>query len=126
MNLRGKYIILTGASSGIGREMLDILASYNGVKILAVARHIDNISGAEGVVYPFSADVSSSEGIDKVFSYAQQIFGHIDVFIANAGFAYLERLEVPDWQHVRKIYDLNVFSPVYSLENSSLSIRTDR
>lgn len=116
MNLRGKHIILTGASSGIGREMLDILASYNGVKILAVARHIDNISGAEGVVYPFSADVSSPEGIDKVFSYAQQIFGHIDIFIANAGFAYLERLEAPDWQHIRKIYDLNVFSPVYSLE----------
>lgn len=105
MNLRGKHIILTGASSGIGREMLDILSSYNGVKILAVARHIDNISGAEGVVYPFSADVSSSEGIDKVFSYAQQIFGHIDIFIANAGFAYLERLETPDWQHIRKIYD---------------------
>lgn len=116
MNLRGKYIILTGASSGIGREMLGILASYNGVKILAVARHIDDIPGVEGVVYPFSADVSSSEGIDKVFSYAQQVFGHIDIFIANAGFAYLERLETPDWQHIRKIYDLNVFSPVYSLE----------
>jgi short-subunit dehydrogenase len=116
MNLNDKNIILTGASSGIGREMLDILASYNGVKILAVARHIDNISGTESVVYPFSVDISSSEGVDKVFSYAQQIFGHIDIFIANAGFAYLERLETPDWQHIRRIYDLNVFSPIYSLE----------
>lgn len=116
MDLRGKHIILTGASSGIGREMLGILASYNGVKILAVARHIDEIPEVEGVVYPFSADTSSAEGVDKVFDQARQIFGHIDIFIANAGFAYLERLEVPDWQHVRKIYDLNVFSPVYSLE----------
>lgn len=116
MDLRGEHIILTGASSGIGREILDILASYNGVKILAVARHIDEIPEVEGVVYPFSADVSSAEGVDKIFDQAQQIFGHIDIFIANAGFAYLERLETPDWQHIRKVYDLNVFSPVYSLE----------
>lgn len=116
MDLRVEHIILTGASSGIGREILDILASYNGVKILAVARHIDEIPEVEGVVYPFSADVSSAEGVDKVFDQAQQIFGHIDIFIANAGFAYLERLETPDWQHIRKVYDLNVFSPVYSLE----------
>ena len=116
MNLRGKNIILTGASSGIGREILNILASYNGVKILAVARHSDNISGVEGVVYPFSADVSSSEGVDRVFEYAHQIFGNIDIFIANAGFAYLEKLQTPDWQHIEEIYSLNVFSPIYSLE----------
>lgn len=116
MNFRGKHIILTGASSGIGREMLDILASYNGVKILVVARHIDEIPEVEGVVYPFSADVSSSKGVDRVFEYAQQIFGTIDIFIANAGFAYLERLQTPDWQHIEEIYSLNVFSPIYSLE----------
>lgn len=42
--------------------------------------------------------------------------GNIDIFIANAGFAFLERLDEPDWEHIEKIYNLNVFSPIYSLE----------
>lgn len=116
MKLAGKRIILTGASSGIGREILDILSAKSDIKIVAVARHIENIPGRDGVIYPFSADVSTSEGVDKVFDYAQNAIGGVDVFIANAGFAYLEKLSVPDWQHIEYIYNLNVFSPIYSLQ----------
>lgn len=114
--LYGKNIILTGASSGIGREMLNILSLYSDVKIVAVARHIENIPRIDGVIYPFSSDVSTSEGVDSVFEYAQTVFDKIDIFIANAEFAYLEKLNAPDWEHIEKIYNLNVFSPIYSLE----------
>ena len=116
MKLAGKNIVLTGASSGIGKEMLNILSSMTDAKIIAVARHIENIPFEEGVIYPFAADVSMPEGVDNVFDYAQRTLGNIDVFIANAGFAYLEKLSVPDWKHIEYIYNLNVFSPIYSLE----------
>lgn len=116
MNLIGKNVVLTGASSGIGIEILHILSFYADIKIIAIARHIESIPVKEGIVYPFAADVSTSEGIDKVFDYALNTIGDIDVFIANAGFAYLEKLNVPDWQHIEYIYNLNVFSPIYSLE----------
>lgn len=114
--LNNKIIIITGASSGIGKEILNILSGYYNIRIIAVARHIENIPLIKDVVYPFSCDVSSAEGVDRLFEYAREVFGHIDVFIANAGFAYLERLETPDWQHTEMIYNLNVFSPIYSLE----------
>ena len=39
----GKTVVLTGASSGIGLEVLKILAKGKGNRILAVARHVDNI-----------------------------------------------------------------------------------
>lgn len=116
MELKGKNIILTGASSGIGKEMLDILSLYENTKIVAVARHIENIPVKNGIIFPFSADASSKEGIDGIFDYAQKILGSVDIFIANAGFAYLEKLNNPDWQHIERIYNLNVFSPIYSLE----------
>lgn len=116
MKLAGKNIVLTGASSGIGKEMLNILSSMTETKIIAVARHIENIPFEEGVIYPFAADVSTQEGVDNVFDYVQRTLGNIDVFIANAGFAYLETLSVPDWKHIEYIYNLNVFSPIYSLE----------
>jgi len=115
-NLDGKNIILTGASSGIGLDVLELLSQYQGVKIIAVARHTDKIPVKEGVIFPYSADISNQEGVDKVFDYAKNALGRIDVFIANAGFGYLEKLSEPDWQHIEKIYTLNVFSPIYSLE----------
>lgn len=116
MKIQGKNIILTGASSGIGKELLDILVSYQGVKIIAIARHVDNIPAIEDKVYPFAADMSTQEGVDKAFSFSQQTFGDTDIFIANAGFAYLEKLDKPDWEHIQHIFSLNVFSSIYSLE----------
>ena len=42
--------------------------------------------------------------------------GGIDLFIANAGFAYYEKIEKPDWDHLTRIYQLNVFSAIYATE----------
>jgi len=42
--------------------------------------------------------------------------GGVDLFIANAGFAYYEKLEQPDWQHIQRIFEVNVFSPIYALQ----------
>lgn len=116
MDLNNKRIILTGASSGIGKEILGLLLAYKNTRIIAVARHIENIPAISNRVFPFSVDVSNAEGVDKLFVFSQQIFGDTDLFIANAGFAYLEKLEKPDWQHIENIYSLNVFSPIYALE----------
>lgn len=115
-DIKNKNIILTGASAGIGLELLNILSTYSGVKIVAIARHIDNLPQKEGVIYPFSADMSTQEGIDNVFDFAKHTLGDIDIFIANAGFAYLEKLNNPGWNHIENIFSLNVFSPIYSLE----------
>ncbi|MFT3995403.1 MAG: SDR family NAD(P)-dependent oxidoreductase [Dysgonomonas sp.] len=115
MVLHNKKIILTGASSGIGKEILNILAGYAGIRIIAVARHTEEIKQSDHI-YPLSADASTQEGVDKIFSYAQNIFGNTDIFIANAGFAYIEKLNKPDWNHIENIFQLNVFSPIYTLE----------
>jgi len=119
MDINNKNIVLTGASSGIGMELLNMLASFEKVKIIAVARHVDKIQAIPDKVYPFAADVSNKDGVDSLFEYAQETFGNIDIFIANAGFAYLEKLETPDWKHIENIFTLNVFSPIYSLEKLS-------
>lgn len=116
MDINDKNIIITGASSGIGAKLLEILVTYKNVKIVAVARHIESIPIKNHIVFPFEADVSTKEGVDSVFAYANLIFGNTDIFIANAGFAYLEELKFADWEHMESIFNLNVFSPIYSLE----------
>lgn len=116
MELRYKNIIITGASSGIGLELLLLFAKIPDVQIVAVARHIENIPEEVGVIYPYSSDVSKQQGVDAVFDYAHRTIGGVDLFIANAGFAYVETIEEPDWIHINDIFSLNVFSPIYALE----------
>jgi short-subunit dehydrogenase len=115
MNINGKRIILTGASSGIGKELLMELAQYN-AQIIAVGRNADKIPKINDRVKPYSCDVSRKENVDMLFQYALETLGGIDIFIANAGFAYCEELLSPDWKHIEEIYATNVTSPIYSFE----------
>lgn len=115
MDLNGRKIILTGASSGIGKEVLKELSKYN-THVIAVARNIDNIPGISNRIIPYACDVSSRENVDMLFEYAGKTFGKPDIFIANAGFAYCEEICEADWEHIENIYRTNAVSPLYSLE----------
>ncbi|SHE37844.1 SDR family NAD(P)-dependent oxidoreductase [Caloramator proteoclasticus] len=114
MNLMGKNIILTGASSGIGLELLYMM-SQKGCKIIAVSRDVDKIPKINNV-YPYQCDVSNKEELDKLFDFALELFDKIDIFIANAGFAYYEKIEEANYEHIERIFKTNVFAPIYCLE----------
>lgn len=112
--IENKNIVLTGASSGIGLEVLKILVKGKGNRILAVSRHPEELAALGGNVTPFSCDVSSAAGVDAIFDKAEEIFGHIDIFYANAGFPYFEEYNYTDWDRVKKIFDTNTLSPIYT------------
>lgn len=112
--IENKTIVLTGASSGIGLETVKILMQGKGNRILAVARHTESLEGLGENVIPFACDVSSAEGVDKIFAKAEELFGKVDIFYANAGFPYYEQYESEDWTHITNIYATNAFSPMYS------------
>ncbi len=109
-----KNIVLTGASSGIGLEVLKIFAKGKGNRILAVSRHTDGLNDIGENVIPFSCDVSSAEGVDAIFAKAEEVLGKIDIFFANAGFPYFEEYNYTDWDRIKKIFDTNTLSPIYT------------
>lgn len=115
--INNKTIVLTGASSGIGLEVLRILAKGEGNVILAVSRHAEQLLStfADNVI-PFNMDVGSKEGVDAVFEKANEVFGgkKIDLFYANAGFPYYEEFNYEDWDRVKRMFDTNTFSPIYT------------
>ena len=112
--ITGKNIVLTGASSGIGLETLKILMKGEGNRILAVARHVDNLRGMAPNVIPFECDVSSAEGVEAIFARAEQMYDKIDIFYANAGFPYYEEFNYTDWERVQQMFSTNTFSPIYT------------
>lgn len=109
-----KNIVLTGASSGIGFEVLKLLAGGSGNRILAVARHVDNIKYFADNVTAFPCDISTREGVDRVFEKAEELFGTIDLFYANAGFPYYEEFNYTDWDRVDAMFRTNTISPIYT------------
>lgn len=114
--LSGKNIVLTGCNSGIGLEVLKLLVKGNN-RILGVDLHIDNLLKFDPeVVVPLQMDVSSQEGVDEIFRTAQELFPFIDIFYANAGYPYYEEMNYCDWNRVARLFETNVFSPIYSYQ----------
>lgn len=112
--IENKNIVLTGAGSGIGLEVLKLLKEGKGNRILAVALNVDAICGFGDNVIPMVCDVSSREGVETVFDRAEALFGKIDVFYANAGFAYIEDYDYVDWDRVDRMFRVNTLSPIYT------------
>lgn len=115
MNLKGKRIVITGATSGLGLEVLKMLLNDEEVRILAVGRNISEIP-QDDKVFPLQCDVSSEEGVEEIFAAATEKMGGVDLFWANAGYGCYERFGEPDWKKMEQIFHTNVLSPFYSLQ----------
>jgi short-subunit dehydrogenase len=115
MDLQNNTIIVTGASSGIGLDLVRELLQHN-CKIIAVARSIEKIDFHDERVTKFPCDISRPENIDQLFDFAIERFKTVDLFICNAGFAYYGEISGPDWGEIEKIYQTNVFSAIYIAE----------
>ena len=114
MLFRSKNIVVTGASSGIGKSILSELTAQEGNRIIAAARGADKITGYGDNVIPFSCDLSTKEGVDALFAKAEEVFDKIDIFFCNAGAPYYERFDYEDWNRIERIFDLNTVSHIYT------------
>lgn len=122
MDIHQKRIVLTGAASGIGRALLELLSALP-AKITAVDIHqqrlekaLSALESASAELIPFYADLSKPQFIDNLFKFAIQKMGGVDLFIANAGFPYYEKQQTADWQHIQEIFHINTLSPIYSFQ----------
>ncbi|MDX1994808.1 MAG: SDR family NAD(P)-dependent oxidoreductase [bacterium] len=117
MRLENKRIVLTGAASGIGYALAEDLARLP-VRLLLVDRDPLDLSGLKNVkaeIFCFTGDMGDPAEVDQLFADAVQQMGGIDLFIANAGFAYYERINQSDWHHMETIFKVNVLSPLYAV-----------
>lgn len=114
--VNGKRIVLTGATSGIGLEVLKLLVKGDN-KILAVGRNLTALDGFDKTkVIPYKCDVSKRENVDALFSDAIGILGGIDIFYANAGFGYYEEFKNISWDKIDNLLTTNVTSVMYSYQ----------
>ena len=91
MRLKDKVAIVTGASSGMGKEIAYYYAK-EGAKVLAVARRAERLNQLvadtkdfPGQVVAFSADLGLKESINSMIEEAIKVFGRLDILVNNAG-----------------------------------------
>ena len=92
-NLKGRRILITGASSGLGRHFALTLAR-EGARLALAARRVDlleslsrDVSGAGGEAVVIRLDVTSPADIEAAVAGTVEAFGGIDILINNSGVA---------------------------------------
>ena len=119
MELRGRWVLVTGASSGLGREMAKILAVTYGAHLIIVARREERLNELKreleqsaGVKIEICvADLSKLEDVDRVIAAATK--GHpLAGAILNAGVTHFGEFEKLSWDAFRNMLDTNVIATV--------------
>jgi len=113
MKIKGIRVVITGASSGIGLELARLFLD-RGARVLVASLPDRQIAIADNNYHHVELDISTREGVDRLFEEALNQFGKIDCFVANAGMAHYEKLIRADWDHLNPIIDTNIKSVMYS------------
>ncbi len=119
-NIFGKIIVVTGASSGLGKAAARLLAG-RGARLVLGARRTERIEalarelGGAGKALAVRTDVALRADVEALVAAAIDHFGRIDVMINNAGLmpnSPIERLKVEDWE---RMIDVNIKGVLYGI-----------
>lgn len=118
--MKGKVVIVTGASSGIGKACAEIFG-LNGSKVVITGRNTEKLQvatnelQAKGIeVLAVVADVAKEADNNEVVKAALQKFGRIDVLINNAGISMRALFNDLDVAVIKQVMDINFYGAVYA------------
>lgn len=121
MQLEGKRILITGASTGMGYAIARALGekgcyvallARSEDKLRTLAKEIQN-DGGQAIVLP--VDIQDSAAVKQAVQNASRDMGGLDVLIANAGVGILKPAHKIALHHVDKMVDVNLKGAMYAL-----------
>lgn len=118
MNLKGKRVLITGGSSGIGLAIAEAML-VEGAKVVISGRRSDALDAAldrlrkngESVA-AIAADVGTDEGRVRTLAFALEKLGGLDVLVNNAGGVRAGRLEDTTEAEIRSMIEVDLVAPI--------------
>ncbi len=125
MKMNHKSVVVTGASSGMGKAIVELFAR-EGANIVIVARRkerldhlVASLKDAPGRVIPFAGDISEESTIEKAIDLAVKEFGRLDVLINNAGIMDdMSPIGEVKNEKIEQVFQVNVFAPMYAMRKA--------
>lgn len=125
MRFEGKCVVVTGASSGMGRKIaLDF--AKEGATVIAVARRLERLEeiakeaeSFAGKILPYQGDISLEEVNNGMIDYAVKECGKLDVLVNNAGIMdeFTPIGELTD-ELYNKVMAVNLNGPIYAMRKA--------
>jgi len=104
-----KIVLITGASSGMGRATAEFLSQNNFI-VYAGTRHTKKFNDIKTKnLRPITMDIRSSKSINKVINFIQDKHKNINVLVNNAGYGLVSTVENLDEDEMFKQFNINVF-----------------
>lgn len=120
MDLKNKTVIITGASSGIGRSCAEEFAKRGANLVLAARQYVTLCEIAQELEKQYiikavaiQCDVSKEDECKALIDQAITTFGRIDVLINNAGISMRALFADVDLQVLRNLMDVNFWGAIY-------------
>jgi NAD(P)-dependent dehydrogenase (short-subunit alcohol dehydrogenase family) len=113
--LDGKIAVVTGASSGIGRAIVEHYVA-EGATVVAFARNVaalDELAGAHpGRVLAVAGDVTSADDLQRLVATSVEAYGGVDVVVPNAGIARVVSFEESTAEACHTQFSVNLFGAI--------------
>ena len=132
IDLKGKKVLVTGASGGIG-EAIAMELSSSGADLCLTGRNKSKLKNLQKMIggncQIIISDLSNSEGINNLADQAQEIMGQIDILVNNAGItkdSLFIRMSENDWNEVININLNSIFKLTKQLIKGMIKRRYGR
>src|SRR5512147_77197 len=119
-----KVILITGCSTGIGRDLAQRLTQA-GYTVVATARRLETLDGLQATL-KLSLDVAQPESVGDAVARTLEQFGRIDVLVNNAGYGVRGALEEVSDDQVQQMFNVNVFGVLRMIRAVAPQMRKQR
>lgn len=124
--LTDRVAIVTGGTQGIGKA---IVATFvrEGARVFSISRSkpLDMASFGDGVEF-LTGDVGNVDDVKKTLQMVKKSAGHIDILVNNAGVEFNELIGMNVDEHMRLMFETNVFGTIYMTQYASrIMMRND-
>ena len=114
-----KKAVVTGGSSGIGKELVNLLLQ-DGCEVFSLSRtvHPRESFNNQGTLHQIACDITDEKSLNNAFSQIGELTDSFDVLFSNAGFGISGPISDTPKEQVVRMFDVHVFAAMETVRRS--------